>query len=65
MLAMKKKMRVRWLSTVSYMGVSRGGGVQGLRMHPLEFENDEVICCSPTKYPNYFARAPDAHNYYT
>ena len=36
------------------MGVSREG--QGGRMPPLEFENDDVICCSPVKYPKFFAR---------
>ena len=24
---------------------------------PLEFENDDVICCSHAKYPKFFARA--------
>ena len=32
---------------------SAGGG----RMPPLEFENDDVICCSPVKCPKFFARA--------
>ena len=36
------------------MGVSRvGGGANA----PLEFENDDVICCSPVRNPKFFARA--------
>ena len=42
------------------MGVTRG--VQGVRMLPLEFENDDVICSSPAKYPNFFAGAFGASN---
>ena len=37
------------------MGVSKGAGAND----PLEFENDDVICCSPVKYPK-FSLAPSA-----
>ena len=29
------------------------GGCRGVRMLPLEFENDDAICCFPVQYPNF------------
>ena len=40
----------------------RHQGVQGVRMLPLEFENDDVICPSPANYLNFFAGAFGARN---
>ena len=31
-----------------------------LHLHPLEFENDDIICCFQAKCPKIFARASDA-----
>ena len=36
------------------------GGGATLGSSPLEFENDDVICCFRAKYPKIFARAVDA-----
>ena len=37
-----------------FMGVSRGGQ-EGGECLVLDFENDDVTCCSPVKYPKFFA----------
>ena len=37
------------------MGAGRGG--KGVHLHPLEFENDDVICCLQGKFPKICARA--------
>ena len=38
------------------MGAHRGG--KGGHLSPsLEFEKNDVMCCCPTKYPKFFARA--------
>ena len=34
-----------------------GGATWGSCPAPLEFENDDVICCFRAKYPKIFARA--------
>ena len=45
------------------MGARRGTkGGWGTCPPPMEFETDDVICCSPVKYPNIFARAFGARN---
>ena len=47
----------------SHRGQRRGkhrrpeGGATWVSLPPLEFENDDVICCSHGKYPKIFARA--------
>ena len=43
------------------MGVSRREG----NCHNMEFENDDVTCCSPVKCLNIFACAFGARNNYT
>ena len=35
-----------------------GGGQPGAVASPLEFENDDVICCSHGKYPKIESNAP-------
>ena len=42
------------LTSLSYPCIH---GRQHGGMPPLEFENDDVICCSPVKYPKVFVRA--------
>ena len=39
------------------IGDRKGGGT-----YPLEFKKDDVICCSPRKYPKIFARTFVARN---
>ena len=40
------------------IGARRGGGQPGaVAPPPLEFENDDVICCFRAKYRTIFARA--------
>ena len=34
------------------------GAGRGVHLHPLEFENDDVICCFQAKYPNNFRSLP-------
>ena len=43
-------------SDVTLTSASAGG----VRMHPLDFGNDDVICCSLINTLNYFSLAPSA-----
>ena len=47
---------------LTIIGARRGGETWGSA--PLEFENDDVICCFRAKYPKIFARAFGARNIY-
>ena len=47
---------VRYIDGNRGIGDQRGGATWG-SCPPLEFENDDVICCSRGKYPKIFALA--------
>ena len=51
--------------TVHCLTWASAGGCRGCECSPLEFENDDAICCSPVKYLKFFARAFGARNNYT
>ena len=51
---------IRELAAVLMHRRPEGGGQPGAVAPPLEFENDDVICCSRGKYLKIFARSPTA-----
>ena len=46
------------------MGAREGGGKEGTCPFPWNLKKNEVICCRPTKYPKFFARAFGARHIY-